>query len=151
MVLSLALFAAEAVRADAPNAVYDKNCALCHQKGGAGLSGQVPRLAGRVGKIAATDAGRRYLINVVLFGMAGKVDVDSAAIVGVMPSFASLSDDDLAAVLNYVTHLEGGQMSSAKSGIVNAADVTGVRVTQKLTPTQVHTLRESVPGLKASP
>jgi mono/diheme cytochrome c family protein len=139
-----------AAHADEPNAVYDKNCALCHQKGGAGVSGQFPRLAGRVGAIAVTDAGRRYLLNVVLFGMAGQVEVDRVPIVGAMPSFATLSDDDLASVLNYVTHLDGaGQKQDVKPSALSAADVAGARAAPKLSATQVNQVRDSVPGLKA--
>jgi mono/diheme cytochrome c family protein len=133
-------------RAEAPdqNTVYDQNCALCHQKGGRGVSGQFPRLAGRVDAIAATDSGRRYLIDVVLFGMAGQVEIDRIQIVGVMPPFAMLSDEELASVLNYVTHLEGSRKQGSKPGIVNAADVAGERVTKRLSPTQVHDIRKSV-------
>ena len=150
--LVMLLFAScrmENAYADEPNAVYDKNCALCHQKGGTGVSGQFPRLAGRVGAIAATDAGRCYLLDVVLFGMAGQVEVDRVPIVGAMPSFATLSDEELASVLNYVTHLEGAQKQEAKPGALTAADAAGARATEKLSATQVNRLRDSVPGLKA--
>src|SRR5262245_32805566 len=83
-----------------PSRIYDTNCAMCHQKAGAGLAGQFPRLAGRAGAISATAGGRRYLAEVTLFGMAGKVEVDGTPIIGVMPSFAVLSDEDLVAALN---------------------------------------------------
>lgn len=126
------------------NVVYDKNCALCHQKGASGMSGQFPRLAGRVGAIAATDVGRRYLIDVVLFGMAGQVEVDRVQIVGAMPPFATLSDEELASVLNYVTHLEVPRKQGAQPGVMNAADVAGERAAKKLSPTQVHDIRKSV-------
>jgi len=126
------------------NVVYDKNCALCHQKGASGVSGQFPRLAGRVGAIAATDVGRRYLIDVVLFGMAGQVEVDRVQIVGAMPPFATLSDEELASVLNYVTHLEVPQKQGTKPGAMNAVDVAGERAAKKLSPTQVHDIRKSV-------
>jgi mono/diheme cytochrome c family protein len=149
VMLLLALYGMTAAYADEPNAVYDKNCALCHQKGGAGVRGQFPRLAGRVGAIAATDAGRRYLLDVVLFGMAGQVEVDRVSIVGAMPSFATLSDEELASVLNYVTHLDVAQKQDINPGAVTAADVAGARAAQKLSATQVNQVRDSVPGLKA--
>ena len=153
LLLMMLLFASSgmtAAYADGPNAVYDKNCALCHQRGGTGVSGQFPRLAGRVGAIAASDAGRRYLLDVLLFGMAGQVDVDHVLIVGVMPSFAALSDEELASVLNYVTHLDGAaQKPEVKPGVLSAVDVAGARAAQKLSATQVNQMRDSVPGLKA--
>jgi mono/diheme cytochrome c family protein len=133
-----------------PNRVYDTNCALCHQKAGVGLTGQFPRLAGRAAEIAATEAGRHYLVEVALFGMAGKVEVDGASIIGVMPSFAVLSDDDLASVLDYVTHLDGSSKikDNDKRPQISAADVQSVRAGPQLSPTQVRFNRESVPVAK---
>jgi cytochrome c553 len=130
------------------NRVYDTNCALCHQKAGAGLAGQFPRLAGRVSEIATSAMGRRYLIEVTLFGMAGKVEVDGAPIIGVMPSFALLSDDDLASVLNYIAHLEGPTKTKTrgKALSITASEVKAVRAGQQLSPMQVHANREAVLG-----
>lgn len=143
------LLCALAVQAygDEPNRIYDGNCALCHQKTGRGLRGQFPRLAGRATEIAATAEGRRYLIEVVLFGMAGKVDVDGAPIVGVMPSFVALSDSDLASVLNYVTQLDGPATSDAKQAFITEADVQAIRLGQQLSAAQVRADRDS-PALK---
>jgi mono/diheme cytochrome c family protein len=134
-----------------PNRIYDTNCALCHQKAGVGLTGQFPRLAGRAAEIAATEAGRRYLVEVALFGMAGKVEVDGASIIGVMPTFAVLPDDDLASVLNYITHLDGSLKSNEhdKRPQISATDVQSIRAGPQLSPTQVRAKRESVPVEKA--
>ena len=137
------LLAAGAQAAEA-NRVYDNNCALCHQRAGAGLAGQFPRLAGRAGEIAATEAGRRYLVEVTLFGMAGKVEVDGASIIGVMPPFAVLSDADLASALNYVIRLEGASKSKGKRARISEDDVKVVRAGQQLSPTQVRANREAV-------
>lgn len=148
--LLTALFAMSAQAAEpkagASNQVYDTNCALCHQKAGAGLAGQFPRLAGRVGEIAARAPGRRYLIEVTLFGMAGQVEVDGSPIIGVMPSFALLSDADLASVLNYVARLDGPTKSKkgGKAVSITAADVKAVRAGQQLSPMQVHANRQTV-------
>src|SRR5437868_8142216 len=144
-ILMSVLFAANAPAAE-PNRVFDTNCALCHQKAGAGFKVQFPRLAGRAGEIAATEAGRRYLIEVTSFGMAGKVEVDGAPIIGVMPGFAVLSDDDLASVLTYIIQLEGPSKSKGKGKRpqISAADVKSVRAGPQLSPTQVHANRESL-------
>lgn len=130
---------------DEPNRVYDTNCALCHQRAGVGLVGQFPRLAGRVGEIAATQEGRRYLIEVALFGMAGKVEVDGVPIVGVMPPFAMLSDEDLASVLNYIIALEGQTKSKRKGNLptIGAGDIKDVRAAAQLSPGQVRANRET--------
>ena len=91
----------------APNgaAVYNANCAYCHQAGGVGVPGQFPRLESRVGVIASNPEGRDFLITLLLNGMAGHVVVDNQPIMGLMPSFATLPDADIAAVLNYVSGL----------------------------------------------
>jgi len=132
-----------------PNRVYETNCALCHQKDGVGLRGQFPRLAGRAAAIAATESGLHYLTEVVLFGMAGRIEVDGAQIVGVMPSFAALSDDDLASVLNYATHLDERVSGGEKRRLITATDVRATRAGQQLSATQVRANRDS-PILKSA-
>jgi mono/diheme cytochrome c family protein len=89
--------------------VFNENCVGCHQVGGTGVPGEYPRLAGRANRIAADPRGRDFLVHLMLTGMSGKVVVDGREILGIMPSFADLADDDLAAALNYVTGLEGGK------------------------------------------
>jgi mono/diheme cytochrome c family protein len=128
------------------NPIYDSHCAMCHQRGGVGLKGTFPRLAGRVDEIGRTEDGRRFLIEVTLFGMAGKIDVDGAPVIGVMPSFSVLKDEDLATVLNYVMSLEAPEKSKAKGRPVNieAADVAKVRAGVALNATQVLANRASV-------
>jgi mono/diheme cytochrome c family protein len=151
--LGLALLAGSILRAAAlaqtagPGAVFDANCSMCHQLGAAGVPGQFPRLAGRAGKIAATDRGRNYLERVVLFGMIGGITVDSSPIVGgVMPSFASLSDQDLSDVLNYITALEDSGRLQWKGTRFKPADIAKARAGKALSPAQVHQLRAAALG-----
>ena len=61
----------------ADSRLYDSRCSLCHQGKAVGVPGQFPRLAGRVREIASRPEGRRYLLHVVLFGLAGKIEIDS--------------------------------------------------------------------------
>ena len=70
-------------------AVFDNNCAFCHQAGGVGVPGQFPRLAGRVGAIAAKPEGKTFLPQVLLNGMSGRITVDGEQILGIMPAFDS--------------------------------------------------------------
>ena len=86
--------------------VFETSCAFCHQAGGVGVPGQFPRLAGRVGAIAANSEGKKLLSQILLAGMAGRIVVDGEQIIGVMPAFDALSDDDIAAVLSYLTGLD---------------------------------------------
>ena len=125
-----------------PSAAFNTTCAMCHQVGAAGVPGEFPRLAGRAGTIAATAAGRDYLERVVLFGMIGSITVDDTPIVGgVMPSFASLSDQDLADALNYVVSLDGTGKLHWNGVVFKAADIARVRADKPLSPTEVHQLR----------
>lgn len=127
--------------------VFDTNCSMCHQLGAAGVPGQFPRLAGRAGKIAATAAGKDYLESVVLFGMIGGITVDGSSIVGgVMPSFASLSDQDLAEALNYIVSLDDSGKLQWKGATFTAADIAKARADKPLSPAQVHQLRASAVG-----
>jgi mono/diheme cytochrome c family protein len=124
-----------------PNQVYDSSCGLCHQKGGVGIPGQFPRLAGRAHEIAVTDEGRRYLIETVVFGIAGKVVIDGVPIFGVMPAFPVLSDSDVASVLTYVTQLGADQPGPAA---ITAEEVKSVREGGARTPGQVRARRDAV-------
>lgn len=117
------------------NAVYDATCGLCHQSRGAGLKGQFPRLAGRVDVMAADSDARVYLIQTVLHGLVGKIEVDGATIVGVMPPFESQPDAAVASVLNYLVGLGGKAAKKVKP--VTAAEVAAVRAGAKLTGTQM--------------
>lgn len=129
-------------------ATFNSNCSMCHQHAAAGLPGQYPRLAGRVGRIAATAAGHAYLERVVLFGMAGTITVDGSSIFGVMPSFASLSNEDLAAALNYVANLDDHGQLRWKGAVFSPADIAGARAGAQLSPTQVLHLRATAVSAK---
>jgi mono/diheme cytochrome c family protein len=116
------------------NAVYDATCGLCHQARGAGLKGQFPRLAGRVDRMAADADARVYLIQTVLHGLVGKIEVDGTTIVGVMPPFESQSDDAVASVLNYIIGL-GERAKKVKP--VTPGEVAAVRAGPRLSGSQL--------------
>jgi hypothetical protein len=108
------------------------------------VRGQFPRLAGRLAAVAGSPAGRIYLQQVVLFGMAGKVEVDGESIVGVMPPFATLSDGDLSAVLNYLAQLGAPGASVHPMAQFTAAEIAAVRGSPAVSPTQVNASRRAV-------
>ena len=103
-VLSAAIVPAAA---DEAEQLFNNNCAICHQVGGVGVKGQFPRLAGRAGLIAAKPQGQDFMAALMFNGMSGTVTVDGQKIVGIMPDFTAFSDDDLAAILTYVSGLGG--------------------------------------------
>lgn len=85
-----------------PAAVYQQNCIFCHGENGQGRKGAFPPLVEHAPNLVKTPEGRAFLINVVLYGQQGPIQARGQKYNGVMASFAQLSDDQLAAVLNYV-------------------------------------------------
>jgi len=79
-------------------AVYDSSCAACHQPDGKGVAGVFPPLAG-----SDFFQQRPYeMAHIVLNGRNGEIVVNGEHYNGVMPP-QELSDDDIAAVINYVS------------------------------------------------
>jgi len=133
--------AASAQEAAADGAkLYARHCSVCHQAGGAGREGAYPRLAGRAADLARRPDGRRVMIAAGLYGMAGKLEVDGKPIMGVMPGFAQLPDDEIARVLTYVAGF-GGKAAAP----FQPAEVAAVRVSGRLSPTAVNALARAVP------
>ncbi len=88
------------------NAVYLDNCSACHQPNGAGIASVFPPLA----KSDYLMADRARAINVVLKGLHGPVTVNGTLYNSEMPPFgASLSDDEVAAVVTYIRNSWGNK------------------------------------------
>ena len=101
--ISIAILAMLALGfAQEANEVYTTNCVACHQATGEGLPGAFPNLKDNVNVIAGLEGGRDYLIRAVLFGLMGEVNIGENVYNGAMPSWSSLSDEDIAGVLNYI-------------------------------------------------
>lgn len=128
-------------------AVYKTYCALCHQQGAEGLTGQFPRLKGRLNLMLAQPQSRRYAMQVVLNGMAGGIDVDHGHIVGVMPPLRTLSDQDIAAVLTYVAGLDGSRHAKP----VIAAEVEQARMAPALSATDMREERAKLVQAESLP
>ena len=126
-------------------AVFDNNCAVCHQSGGVGVPGQFPRLATRAGAIAAKPEGKAFLPQVVLNGMGGRITVDGEQILGAMPGLDSLSDDDIAAVLTYITGLDH------KPVPYTAAEIKKARAMPRRGPGDMAALHASLAAKKVVP
>lgn len=122
---AMALLAGQSAAAGAAGQKdYAARCSMCHQPSGAGLAGQFPRLAGRLGKIAAKPEGRRYLALVLLYGLYGPINVDGRAVSGVMPAMGSMSDAAIADLLNHAVALPKATKGGAP---FTAAEVAKVR------------------------
>ena len=83
--------------------LYGKMCGICHLEAGQGIPGAFPPLDARLAEWAATDGGQAYLVNVMVNGLYGPIDVNGVSYVGAMPGLADqLSSEEIAGLLNFV-------------------------------------------------
>lgn len=95
-------------------AVYEATCLACHQANGSGVPGMNPPLK----KTKWVLGDKKTLINVVLKGMDKEIEVNDETFDNVMPSFASLSDEEIADALTYVRNSFGNKASQVKAAEV---------------------------------
>jgi len=80
--------------------IFQNNCAVCHQPQAQGMAGLAPPLkSAQWGKYATA---RRYVPGVLLGGMNGSIALENGNFIGVMPPQNRLSDEEIAAVANYL-------------------------------------------------
>jgi mono/diheme cytochrome c family protein len=146
-ILSAAAVSAQAqTSADAGAGIYATNCAACHQAGGTGLAGAFPPLAGHVPDLLKPADGRAYIGKVLLFGLEGAITVNGGDYVGAMPSWQALSDNDIAAVLNYVSSAwDNGKSLPPGYKPFTADEIKALR-TPELTSAAVYALRAATTG-----
>lgn len=134
MLLAIAPVAAQ----EAGEAVFNKNCVVCHQSKGEGAPGFAPRLAGTLVAQSKTETGRRYLAQLIVSGMMGPIVSGGEKFNDAMPGFAALTDEDIVAVLGYVLgNLNGISIESR----VTLDDVSAAR-RRVMSPSEVRRLRE---------
>ncbi len=104
---------------EAGQAVYNANCAACHQPDGKGLTGAFPPLAGADYLKAHTP---QEIARLVLQGIVGEITVNGVKFNNAMPAQSHLSDAEIASVLNYVYASWGNP--GAK---LTAKEVTAIR------------------------
>ncbi len=121
--------------------VYARNCASCHGPAGAGLAGAFPPLAGHAADLAALDGGRELLIDTLLYGLQGPIQVAGSNYAGVMPAWPQLGDEQIAAVLDHLLGLGAAPAEPAFS-----PEMVAERRGQGLSADQVHTYRQEVVG-----
>ena len=103
--------------------LYDTYCRMCHQQNGKGDGARFPPLDSSEWVIG----DKKRLINLVLNGVQGPIDVKSKSYNGTMPMHAFLSDNDLAVVLTYVRRSFGNAADS-----VGADEVKKIRSVKKV-------------------
>jgi cbb3-type cytochrome c oxidase subunit III len=108
-----------AATAAAGQKVYTTNCSSCHQANGKGQPGVFPPLAGNT--VVTGDPTK--VIGIVKNGLSGKITVNGTTYNGQMPAWkATLSNNDIAAVITYVRSAFGNKASA-----VTAAQVAAVK------------------------
>ena len=115
-------------------------CSACHQATGQGVAGTFPPLAHNTDLFLARD----YPVRVVLAGLSGKITVDGKQLNSVMPPLDVLSDQQIAAVVNYVRGAWGNDKMRPKSMQPVTPDLVAELRKKKLTPEQVFAYRKSL-------
>ncbi|WPP51237.1 c-type cytochrome [Catalinimonas niigatensis] len=98
--------------------LYNTFCATCHQQNGRGAIGRFPPLA-------ATDwvsGDKERLINIVLNGLEGSIEVNGELYNSVMPQHRFLSDEEIAEILSFIRQNFGNNAS-----VISAEEVKAVR------------------------
>jgi mono/diheme cytochrome c family protein len=116
---------------------------VCHQPDGKGAPSVYPPLAGSVGRYMALKQGRTYVIDVVSFGMGGKIDSGGDSFEGDMPPWPQLSDEEVAAVLTFVMTGLNAKLLPADFKPITADEVKAERAKQ-LTAAAVHGERDAL-------
>jgi mono/diheme cytochrome c family protein len=117
--------------------VFANQCSACHQPDGKGVAGDFPPLAGN--KDLFID--HLFPALVALNGLEGKIDVHGATYDGVMPPFGHLSDDKVAAVINYVRNAWGNADLGGESAAPMTTDEVKAAREKGLSSQQVHAYR----------
>src|SRR5271167_2105432 len=131
---------------DTGSRVYAANCVACHQAGGTGMAGAFPPLAGHVPDLLKRADGRTYVGKVLLFGLEGEINVNGNAFAGQMPPWNALSDDEIAAVINYVSNAwDNGKSLPSDFKPFTSDEIKALRAPE-LTSTQVYALRSGATG-----
>jgi len=136
------IMAAGAARADG-RGVFISNCAVCHQPDGKGAPSVYPPLTDTVGRYVAIKGGRTYLIDVVSFGMGGKIESGGDSFEGDMPPWPQLSDQDVADVVTYVLTGFNARVLPADFKPITPDEVKAERA-KSLTSAAIHAERDAL-------
>jgi nitrite reductase (NO-forming) / hydroxylamine reductase len=94
---------------------YKTHCQACHQADGSGLPGAFPPLAGNPNLEGNAD----MVIENVLAGRSGEIEVGGVTYDGVMPPMSYLSDREVADIVTYVMNTWGDDGASVTTEQVN--------------------------------
>jgi mono/diheme cytochrome c family protein len=124
-------------------AVFKDQCAPCHQENAQGVPGAFPPLAHNADLFLSPD----FPVRVVLFGLSGKITVNGQTLDSAMPPLDVLSDQQIAAVVNYVRGNFGNAALAPKTmKPVDAATVAQLRAKKDTTASHVYEYRQKLKG-----
>lgn len=90
------------VDTEAGEAVFTTHCLACHQANGQGIPSAFPPLAEHLPELLHAEGGRAYVVNTVLWGLTGAININGVSYNSLMQSWAPMLDDQqIADVLNY--------------------------------------------------
>ena len=99
-------------------AVYNSVCLACHMADGSGVPGMHPPIR----NTEMVNGDKEKLIEIVLNGMSGKIEVKGETYNSIMPPHSHLTDQQIANVLSYIrTHFENDASE------ITASEVAKVR------------------------
>ncbi len=136
LLLASLLGAPAATRAEDGAALFEASCSACHQSGGIGNPGIAPPLNDpalwqRLGAKAPD-----YVAGVMISGMSGTITAGGQVYAGlIMPSHASLTDAELAAIGTYILStvnatgqtLDAAHLEAARQAKPSHADLRKLR------------------------
>ncbi|WP_407280996.1 cytochrome c [Aromatoleum evansii] len=124
---SAEVLAAVPARAVDGEQIFGANCVACHQASGAGIPLVFPPLAGS----AWVDGSEHVLIQILLHGIKGSIEVAGSTFNGEMPAFGEkLGDAEIAAVASYIRSQWGNQAGPVTAETVqDQRKLTGGRST----------------------
>lgn len=96
--------------------LFGAKCAACHQATGLGVPGVFPPLAASEWVVG----DEKILTHILLHGVVGEMEVKGVIYKGAMPAFNTLSNDELAAVMNYIRSEWGNKSPEILSDTVKA-------------------------------
>ena len=119
------------------------NCTSCHQADGQGIAGAFPPLAGHLPSVYNVDGGREYIINVLLYGLQGEIQIDGQSYNGVMTAWGQLSNEEIAAVINHELTTWGNESALQNFQPLQPDEVEALRG-QGLSATDVYNIRQGL-------
>lgn len=123
---------------------FYQRCASCHLENGKGVVGSFPPLEGHIDKFFGTDAGRQYLMHIILNGAQGRIDVNGNTYFGFMPNVvADLSDEELLILMNYLVQKFGTDKQKTQARVFQKSDIANAKNSRLKARSQLKALRKS--------